>query len=153
MKFRMKIFGVIMVAHWLEHLFQAYQVYVMHIDRACAFGMLGMKYPWLVKTEILHFGFAVLTTLMFVVAGRRYFRNELAIKFWALGLMSSIWHLFEHYLLFVQALTHNYLFGKSVPTSIIQNFFPRIELHLFYNSVITVLMVAALITESKYRKN
>ena len=56
-------FAALMIGHWLEHIFQAYQVYVMHMPRACALGMLGMKYPWLVKTESLHFGFAVFTTI------------------------------------------------------------------------------------------
>src|SRR5580692_10821586 len=55
-------FVVLLIGHWLEHLFQAWQVYVMHMPRACALGMLGMKYPWLVRTESLHFGFALLTT-------------------------------------------------------------------------------------------
>ena len=62
-KWMIGTFAVLMIAHWLEHIFQAYQVYAMHMPRACALGMLGMKYPWLIKTEALHFGFAIFTTV------------------------------------------------------------------------------------------
>jgi hypothetical protein len=150
MKYGMKIFGVLMIAHWLEHIFQAYQVYVMHMDRACALGMLGMKYPWLIRTESLHYFFALLTSIGFIVAGWHYFESRFVIKLWTAGAAASLWHLFEHTLLFGQALSHRYLFGAHQPISIIQLFVPRIELHLFYNSIITVFMVWALIEESMY---
>lgn len=144
---KMKLFGGLMIAHWLEHLFQAYQVYVQHLDRACALGMLGMKYPWLVRTESLHFGFAILTVFGFWYAGQDYFENWTATEAWAAGFFVSIWHLCEHTVLFAQAATHHNLFGRSVPFSVLQFVFPRIELHLFYNSVVTILMVAALLIE------
>jgi hypothetical protein len=34
--------------------------------------------------------------------------------------------------------------GKPVPFSVLQFFFPRVELHLFYNSVVFVPMVIAM---------
>ena len=43
----------------------------------------------------------------------------------------------------VQASTGVYLAGAKVPTSIAQLLFPRIELHLFYNTIVTVPMVIA----------
>lgn len=150
MKYGMKIFGALMIAHWLEHLFQAYQVYVMHMDRSCALGMLGMKYPWLIRTESLHFVFALLTVAGFLYAGWHYFESKFATKLWAFGCLVSIWHSIEHTLLFYQATTHRYLFGAHQPMSIIQLFVPRIELHLFYNSIITLFMVFALIEEKMY---
>jgi hypothetical protein len=152
MKYGMKIFGVLMTAHWLEHLFQAYQVYVMHIPRTCALGMLGMKYPWLIRTESLHYAFAFLTCVGFIVAGWHYFESRAAVKLWTAGAAWSLWHLFEHSLLLGQSLSHRYLFGAHQPTSIIQLFVPRIELHLFYNSIITLFMVWALIKEKSFLK-
>jgi len=152
MKHGMKIFGAIMIAHWLEHLYQAYQVYVLHMDRMCALGMLGMKYPWLIRTESLHFGFAWLTVIMFYVAGVRYFSNTLAIKFWVAGWIAAFFHLVEHSLLFAQAVSHHYLFGATQPTSLLQLLVPRIELHLFYNTIITILMILSLEQEHSYRE-
>jgi len=146
MNYKMKIFGAIMIAHWLEHLFQAYQVYVLHMDRACALGLLGMKYPWLIRTESLHFGFALLTLTGIWYAGKDYFASLRAAKVWLVAYYAAIWHLFEHLLLFVQAV-----FGVTHPTSLIQLIVPRIELHLFYNSVVTILIVLALIEERMYR--
>lgn len=152
MKYGMKIFGALMIAHWLEHIFQAYQVYVLHMNRMCALGMLGMKYPWLVRTESLHFVFAWLTFVMFYFAGIGYFSSQSAIKLWILGWAASFFHLVEHSLLFAQAVTHHYMFGATQPTSLLQQFFPRIELHLFYNSIITLLMILSLEQEHSYRE-
>ena len=56
----------------------------------------------------------------------------------------SVFHFIEHLALFFQAQTGRFWFGRSVPTSFIQVFFPRIELHLFYNSVVTVLVSVAM---------
>lgn len=141
-------FAALMIGHWLEHIFQAYQVYVMHMPRACALGMLGMKYPWLVKTESLHFGFAVFTTIGLLMLWHVYVTGKVAsdqifimprsAPSWMAATYISIWHLFEHSLLFYQAIMHHNFWGRPVPTSVIQLFIPRIELHLFYNSMVTV---------------
>jgi hypothetical protein len=53
----------------------------------------------------------------------------------------------------VQAATGAYLFGRSEPTSIIQLVVPRVELHLFYNAIVTVPMVLALIRHRWPRPN
>lgn len=152
MKYGMKIFGAIMVAHWLEHLFQAYQVYVLHMSRACSLGLLGMKYPWLIRTESLHLAFAWLTFMMFYFAGVGYFSSKFAIKMWIAGWAAAFFHLVEHSLLFAQAVSHHYLFGATQPTSLLQLLVPRIELHLFYNSVITILMLLSLESEWSYQE-
>lgn len=153
-------FALLMIAHWLEHAFQAWQVYVMHMPRACALGMLGMKYPWLIKTESLHFGFAVFTTIGLLMLWNLFTKSAdwmdnvnpviapPTASWWKAATYISIWHLFEHTLLFAQALTHPW-FGKAVPTSIIQLVVPRIELHLFYNSLVTVPIAVAMILMAK----
>jgi len=152
-KWMIGTFAVLMIAHWLEHIFQAYQVYAMHMPRACALGMLGMKYPWLIKTEALHFGFAIFTTVGLLMLWHVYVTGKVAsdqifimprtAPSWIAATYISIWHLFEHTLLFAQAMTHPW-FGKAVPTSLIQLLIPRIELHLFYNSMVTVPIIMSM---------
>ncbi|MGH2513230.1 MAG: hypothetical protein ACRDGQ_11145, partial [Candidatus Limnocylindrales bacterium] len=45
-----------------------------------------------------------------------------------------------------QAQTHHYWFGAKVPTSVLQHFWPmdRPELHLVYNTLVTIPMIVAL---------
>jgi hypothetical protein len=61
------------------------------------------------------------------------------ISFWI-----QFWHHIEHGLLFYQAMTGRYMFGGTVPTSIGQIWIPRVELHLFYNTVVFIPMVVAM---------
>jgi len=150
---KMRIFLVLLAAHWLEHLFQAYQVYVLYLHRECALGFLGMKYPWLIRTEALHFVFALLTVVGFFWVSDWGFWDGKSIRFWRYGYRWSIWHLFEHTLLFAQALTHHNLFGRPAPISILQLIFPRIELHLFYNSIITVYVLMALLQDYLFKRD
>ena len=55
----LQIFMAIVLAHWAEHLFQAYQIYVMGWPRPKANGLLGLWYPWLIKSEVLHYVYAL----------------------------------------------------------------------------------------------
>jgi hypothetical protein len=50
----------------------------------------------------------------------------------------------KHALLFSQVLGDFTLFNSPVRTSIAQLFFPRVELHLFYNVVVFVPMIIAM---------
>ena len=63
----------------------------------------------------------------------------------------QVWHHFEHLLLLVQALTGAYLLGRQAPTSIAQLVFPRVELHLFYNAIVFVPMVVAMVLHRRPR--
>ena len=148
---KMAAFGTMLLAHWLEHGVQAYQVYYQHMPRACALGVLGMKYPWLIKTESLHFTFAIVTSGGLILL-REYCRKPQARKFWQAATHISLWHLVEHTLLFAQACLHHNLFSSKFPISILQLFVPRIELHLFYNSLVTIPMVIALAVEFSQRR-
>ena len=132
-------FMVIVLAHWAEHLVQAWQIWVLHWPRPKAGGVLGLFYPWLVRTEALHYGYALVMLIGlwvlrkgFVCAGR---------KWWTIALGIQFWHHIEHALLLSQAVIHHNYFGSPVPVSILQLFFPRVELHLFYNTVVFVPMV------------
>src|SRR6202035_4396014 len=55
----LQVFMFIVLAHWAEHLFQAYQIYVMGWPRPQANGLIGLWYPWLIKSEVLHYGYAL----------------------------------------------------------------------------------------------
>jgi hypothetical protein len=129
----------ITLGHWGEHLVQAYQVYVMHWPRAIAGGILGLWYPWLVKSEVLHYSYA-LVMLIGIWVLRKGFTGT-SRKWWTIALVIQFWHHFEHLLLIIQATMHHNFWGKPVPTSILQLVIPRVELHLFYNSIVFIPMV------------
>lgn len=131
-----------MVAHWLEHIVQAYQVWGLGYERHHAGGLLGQVFPWLMHSEWLHFSYALLTFAGLLLLYRAF--DGPALTWWKVALAIQAWHLIEHSLLFAQAQGGFTLFGAKEPTSVLQVFFPRIELHLFYNSVVTVPIVIAM---------
>ncbi len=139
----MQVFLVIVLAHWAEHILQAYQVYVMGWPRGHSHGGLGLFFPWLVKSELLHYGYA-LVMLVGLALLRPAFVG-LARRWWNVALAIQIWHHLEHALLFGQALTGDNLFGSPVPISLLQVVVPRVELHLFYNAAVFVPMVMGML--------
>lgn len=140
------VFVVVMVLHWLEHLVQIGQV-IDGVHRACASGLLGYFFPALVKGEWLHFGYALVMLVLFIVLtpmmldgdGWSWMVNR-SITWWLLATAAQAWHFFEHSLLFVQVQALHI----AEPVSLLQLVFPRIELHLFYNTVVTALMFVSL---------
>src|ERR1700683_5381631 len=112
----LQIFMVIVLAPWAEHLFQAHQIYVMGWPRQKTNGLVGV---W-----VLLKGFS----------GRAH-------TWWLIALVIQFWHHIEHLLLITQATLHHNLYGRPVPMSVLQFFFPRVELHLFYNSIVFIPMV------------
>src|SRR5258708_34116266 len=56
----LRTFTIIVIAHWAEHLAQAYQVYVLKWAPHQAGGVLGQAFPWLVHPEVLHHGDALI---------------------------------------------------------------------------------------------
>ena len=139
---KLRIFTAIVVAHWAEHLSQAYQIYALGWLPHMAGGMVGYVFPWLVHSEVLHFSYA-LAMMLFLVALRGDMSRPRASYWWTVTTVIQGWHLVEHSLLQLQAMTYPF-FGREVPTSIVQLWFPRVELHLFYNTIVTVPMVVAL---------
>ena len=138
----LQAFMIVVLAHWAEHLTQAFQIWVLGWPVPSARGVLGLWYPWLIKSEVLHYGYALVMLFGiwllwpgFVGASRRWWTAALAIQFW---------HHIEHGLLQFQALTGHYLFGSPVPTSIAQLWIPRVELHLIYNTLVFIPMVVAM---------
>ena len=136
-------FLAVVLAHWAEHLVQAYQVWAMGMPRPHALGVLGMAFPWLVHSEWLHYGYALV-----MLAGLLLLRPGMAgraLAWWTAALAIQFWHHLEHALLLGQALTGRNLAGAAVPTSLLQLVFPRMELHLFYNAVVFAPMVVAMV--------
>lgn len=133
------IFMVIVLAHWAEHVAQAWQIYVLGWPAHHAGGVLGLYYPWLIHSEVLHYSYALLMLIGIWVLRKGF--TGVSRKWWTVALVIQFWHHFEHLLLIGQATFHRNLFASPAPTSILQLFIPRVELHLFYNSIVFVPMV------------
>jgi len=106
----LRVFTVIVLAHWAEHLLQAFQIYALGWPVPEARGLLGQFYPWLVKSETLHYGYALV-------------------------MLAGLWILRPGFTGF---------FGRPVPTSLVQLWVPRVELHLFYNTIVFIPMMIAM---------
>jgi hypothetical protein len=148
-KLGVNLFLVVVIAHWVEHLTQAYQIYVLDWARPKAGGALGLAFPWLVKSEWLHYGYAILMLVAFVILRHGFVGR--ARTWWNIAMWIQVWHHFEHLLLLLQAVTGAHLMGKPVVTSIAQLVFPRVELHLFYNAIVFVPMVVAMVLHMRPR--
>src|SRR5262245_45770919 len=88
------IFLVIVLLHWSEHIAQAFQLYVLGMSVPEARGLLGLPFPWLVSSESLHYGYA-LVMLMGLWALRRGFSGQ-ALTWWMIAFAIQFWHHFEH---------------------------------------------------------
>jgi len=132
----------VVLAHWGEHLAQAYQIWVMGWPTSRANGILGLWYPQLIKTETLHYGYALVMLIGLWVLRKGFVGRSRT--WWNISLGIQIWHHFEHLLLLTQATFHHNLMGKPVPFSVLQFFFPRVELHLFYNAIVFIPMMVAM---------
>ena len=128
-------------AHVMEHVFQSIQIFVLRWPRGEALGALGLLWPWLVRSEWLHYWYA-LVVLAGLILLRPMFLGA-ARTLWDLALAIQVWHHFEHALLLGQVLIDYNVFGAAVPTSVLQVFFPRVELHLAYNAAVLAPLVAA----------
>lgn len=136
----LRLFTVIVLAHWAEHLLQAFQIYVLGWPVPAARGLLGYFYPWLITSELLHYGYAVVMLVGFWLL-RPGFTGTKDRRWWTIALGIQFFHHIEHLLLLTQAASGHNFFGRPVPTSLVQLWVPRVELHLFYNSIVFVPMV------------
>ena len=135
-------FLAVCLGHLSEHLIQAVQFFVLGMSRAEAMGLLGFRFHGLMMNETLHYGFAVV-----MLVGLWYFRNQFtgaARTYWRVAIAFQFWHHFEHLILLYQKQTGDFWFGGAVQTSVGQIWFPRLELHLFYNIAVTIPMVMAM---------
>lgn len=139
----LRLFMVIVLAHWSEHFLQTFQIYVLGWPVPEARGLVGYFYPWVIKSEVLHYGYALV-----MLAGlwllRTGFTGTLDRRWWTIAFGIQFFHHIEHGLLQVQAMTGHNLFDRPVPTSLVQLWVPRVELHLFYNTIVVVPMIVAM---------
>ena len=139
----LQFFMVIVLAHWAEHLVQAAQIYLLGWPVPEARGVLGSVFPWLVRSETLHYGYAVV-----MLAGlwllRPGFTGASDRRWWTVALAIQFFHHIEHFLLQMQWVLGQNLLDRPVPTSIAQLWVPRVELHLFYNTIVFIPMVIAM---------
>jgi hypothetical protein len=144
------IFMAIVLAHWVEHLVQAAQAFVFGWERPDSRGALGQLWPWLVSSEWLHYGYAIVMLIGLILL-RPGFTGR-ARTWWTAALVLQVWHHLEHLLLLGQAVFSHPLFGQAKPTSFVQLLIERIELHLFYNAVVFVPMVVAVYLQYMTRR-
>lgn len=139
----LRLFMVIVLAHWAEHLLQAIQIYVLGWPVPEARGALGVFFPSLITSELLHYGYA-LVMLVGLWVLRLGFTGTLDRTWWMIAFWIQFFHHIEHGLLQAQAVVGQNLFGSPVPVSLAQVWVPRVELHLFYNTIVFVPMVIAM---------
>ncbi|HEU4542222.1 MAG TPA: hypothetical protein VFR23_13925 [Jiangellaceae bacterium] len=137
------VYLVIVLAHLAEHAAQAIQIWGLGRPVPESRGVLGTWFPWLVTSEALHYGYAIIMLVAFILL-RPGFSGP-ARMWWDIALGIQVWHHFEHLILLIQAQSGVHLLGREVPTSIIQLLVPRVELHLFYNTVVFIPMVVAMV--------
>jgi hypothetical protein len=138
----LQIFMVIVLAHWAEHLAQATQIYILGWPRPKANGVVGLWFPWLITSEVLHYLYALVMLIGIWVLLKGF--TGVARKWWLAALVIQFWHHIEHLLLISQATFHHNFWGRPVPFSVLQLVIPRVELHLFYNTVVFIPMVIAM---------
>lgn len=140
--FALLAFTLGVIAHIMEHVTQAFQIYALGWSTPDSRGILGQWWPWLATSESLHYFYAVFTLFGLVLLlpafqGRARF-------FWYFALIAQFWHHLEHLLLVYQRITIDFLFGGQVPTSVGQVLIGRVVLHDVYNALVFVPMLIAL---------
>ena len=139
----LRVFMFIVLAHWAEHLLQAVQIYVLGWPVPEARGALGLLFPWVIKSETLHYGYALV-----MLAGlwmlRSGFTGKVDRFWWMVAFGIQFFHHVEHALLQAQAVLGQNLLARPVPTSLVQLWVPRVELHLFYNTIVFIPMMIAI---------
>ena len=147
----LNVFMVVVIAHWAEHIAQAIQIWGLGWSRPEARGLLGLPFPWLISSEWLHYGFAIV-----MLAGLWLLRSGFtgtARTWWMVAFGIQFWHHIEHLLLLIQAQTGHFIAGRAVPTSLLQLYLPRVELHLFYNTIVFIPMVVAVYLHMRPRES
>jgi hypothetical protein len=132
----MKYFVGICIAHFAEHLGQIIELYVLGWSRPDCLGLLGLWQPWLMRSEWLHYLYA-----LFMLIGLYLLKRQVKSRWWTTTIYLQQFHHLEHLLLLRHALIGVAMVNR---TSIGGAFFPRLELHFFYNLVVMIPMMIAL---------
>jgi hypothetical protein len=112
------LFAFITLAHWGEHLAQTFQVYVLGWPLKQSFGLVGMFFPWMVKSELMHYLYAIVMLIGLWIL-RRGFTGR-SYVWWMIAFWIQFWHHIEHALLQYQVIHGVNFLGAPAPISIIQ---------------------------------
>ena len=132
---------VIVLAHWAEHLLQAFQIYALGWPVPEARGAARLLLSLADQVRERCTTATPLVMLIGLWMLRPGFTGVIDRRWWTIALVIQFWHHIEHALLQGQYLFAHNLFGRPVPTSIVQLWIPRVELHLFYNTIVFIPMV------------
>lgn len=135
----LQIYMFIVLAHWAEHLAQAVQIYALGWSVPDARGVVGLYYPWMVTSEALHYGYAIVMLIGLWILRTGFVGRSR--KWWMIAFWIQFWHHIEHALLQGQAIAGSNLFDQPMPVSVVQLWIPRVELHLFYNTIVFIPMM------------
>ncbi|MEZ5979677.1 MAG: hypothetical protein R3F34_15870 [Planctomycetota bacterium] len=134
----LQLFMVIVLAHWAEHLTQTIQIFVLGWPVPESRGVLGLWFPWLVSSETLHYGYAIVMLVLLWVLRKGFVGRSKT--WWMIAFWIQFWHHIEHALLQYQAIVGTNFWDKPKPWSVLQLWIPRVELHLFYNTIVFIPM-------------
>jgi hypothetical membrane protein len=98
---------------------------------------------WTVRSEVQQYGRA-LVVLVGLALLRPAFAGS-ARQWWGLALGLQLWHYCEQFLIVMQVGTGWRLAGEQMPISVLQLLVPRVEVQVFYNVLVTIPMVVAVI--------
>lgn len=132
----LNFFNVIVVIHFLEHVAQMMQLYVLHLSRPQCLGLLGTVYPWLMHQEGLHYAHALFMLVMLYLLRIGFYGG----LWWDAAMWFSFYHHLEHAILLSQSFM-----GVPMPLrwSLGSFLIPRLELHFIYNLIAIGLMMMA----------
>ena len=131
---------LIQTFHASEHVAQMVQRYALHLNRAP--GLLGAWFD--LEWVHLIYNTALLVAIVAVVVVYRrnpamWRHSDLAVTMLIFVLVFQGYHTFEHFVRVIQYLQH-----VPIPTpGILGRLFPILELHFWFNAVVTVAILLA----------
>ena len=128
----------IVIGHVSEHIVQLYQYLRLGWSAREAGGILGYFYPDLATTEVLHTAYNSLQLTGLILLAYGFRGRGVARTWWTIALVMQTWHWLEHVFLQLQYLSGWYLFNAVKQRSLLELFFPRLELHFVYNLLVLV---------------
>lgn len=124
-----KIGWFILYFHLFEHLTQIVQLYLLGWARMDSLGIIGLVFPILIRSEILHYLFSLFNVVFMLPLSKKN-------KYYYFATILALFHHVEHFGLLMQYLTKDYWFNEAKPMTWLEQFIPRIELHLMYNLIV-----------------
>ncbi|MFO7544067.1 MAG: hypothetical protein R6W77_01070 [Trueperaceae bacterium] len=139
------VYMAIVSIHFFEHVTQIAQVHLLGMAPREAGGLFGEVLPNLVANESLHMSYNTLQLTGLILLAPGFRKSRAAKGLWIAAILAQTWHWLEHAFLQVQFLTGHYFYDAIKQMSVLERFFPRVELHFAYNLSVVVPTVAALV--------